>query len=412
MDPHRNLFYYYRGPSSQSSKDDKYDVQVENNVTKSFINILEILEKGENPNLRNWFLNRINLRTSPLIDFDFQTVSSESIPDAVITLEGRKIYIESKVRAELSSSQIKRHLSKLMKEDVLLIITNHNDANEQMRDVVDSRLRFVTWSQIHQACSKITADIKHDKKARFVFILMKEFIYYLEVVAMTDFTGLNNDDFDYFINKNQYYKAIIKNKMGALSEKIREKLPTDLKHFSEIKIGNIRDNDNSLWVAFRDANANGPTNQCNFTVDITSEYYGIRAVIRNGRVHEENTAVGIFYKNLTESPAKFIDLMKSIRPDYKMLIWERCPRDGKRIKPGGEVWKKVLELRLDYIQNTDDISYIKQVLERIKKPNSPGIHITREIKRGNELLLEPNILIDETISTMQILKPVLDFLER
>ena len=40
-DPHKNIFYYYRGPSRRQEEDIVYDTQVEDNTTKAFINCLE-----------------------------------------------------------------------------------------------------------------------------------------------------------------------------------------------------------------------------------------------------------------------------------------------------------------------------------------------------------------------------------
>lgn len=40
MDPHRNIFYYYSGGKKQEDQI-IYDQQLENNTTKTFVNVLE-----------------------------------------------------------------------------------------------------------------------------------------------------------------------------------------------------------------------------------------------------------------------------------------------------------------------------------------------------------------------------------
>jgi len=40
-DPHKNIFYYYRGPSSRENEEIVYDRQIEDNTTKALINCLE-----------------------------------------------------------------------------------------------------------------------------------------------------------------------------------------------------------------------------------------------------------------------------------------------------------------------------------------------------------------------------------
>ena len=47
-DPHQNIFYYYRGPSKRN-KDSLYDIQIEDNTTKSLINkgYISVINRGE-----------------------------------------------------------------------------------------------------------------------------------------------------------------------------------------------------------------------------------------------------------------------------------------------------------------------------------------------------------------------------
>jgi hypothetical protein len=43
-DPHKNIFYYYRGPSSRDDKDIIYDKQIEDNTTKALVNCFKSQE--------------------------------------------------------------------------------------------------------------------------------------------------------------------------------------------------------------------------------------------------------------------------------------------------------------------------------------------------------------------------------
>ena len=58
-DPHKNIFYYYRGPTKRD-EDIIYDKQVEDNTTKALINCLE----NSSNNLLKYFLSSFKLNFS------------------------------------------------------------------------------------------------------------------------------------------------------------------------------------------------------------------------------------------------------------------------------------------------------------------------------------------------------------
>ncbi len=57
FDPHKNIFYYYRGLSRRQDEDIIYDTQIEDNTTKAFINCLD----NSSDNLFKYFLDYFNL---------------------------------------------------------------------------------------------------------------------------------------------------------------------------------------------------------------------------------------------------------------------------------------------------------------------------------------------------------------
>ena len=58
-DPHQNIFFYYRGPSKHREVS-LYDFQIEDNTTKSLINVFEFCCQAGFEDLLNGFLKAVN----------------------------------------------------------------------------------------------------------------------------------------------------------------------------------------------------------------------------------------------------------------------------------------------------------------------------------------------------------------
>ena len=70
-DPHQNIFYYYRGPVKRKKKS-VYDIQIEDNTTKSFINLLEFCCVAKFEFLLKYFFMLIKVRSKPILSFRLQ----------------------------------------------------------------------------------------------------------------------------------------------------------------------------------------------------------------------------------------------------------------------------------------------------------------------------------------------------
>lgn len=416
-DPHQNIFFYYRGPSKQKEVS-LYDSQVEDNTTKSLINVLEFCCQSGFENLLNDFLKAINAPKPKRLaaTFKLQKGLVESRPDALIDLTDYSIHIESKVRARLDIDQIKSHLKGINSQDVLLVVTNEQYDEEELNMIKDDRLRYLGWAKLHLLCLKIVEPIRNDKKLIAIAQLIKQFVDYMEGVVMTAFSGFKDADFDFWIDPNRYYAPILKNKLKALAEIIKEKLPKKVKSkYSEIKLGNIKVKEGgSAWVAIKKPDASDNIfKQCNFTIEVSKSCLDINTVIRGGRTDQRSKPIGIFFDKVSNNPERFLQVIKSLKKEARIVIFKRLPvGKQKQIRRGNEKWDKFFDMRLCDITIKQDALYLCDVLKKAdKKPGAPGIHFRYSIDRGSKVLIDPEELKNEIISTITTFKPILAYLE-
>lgn len=415
-DPHQNIFFYYRGPSKDREVS-LYDFQVEDNTTKSLINILEFCCQAGFEDILNSFLKAVNAPKRPVASFRLQKGLDDSRTDALIDLADYNIHIESKVRAKLDIGQIKRHLTSINPQDILVVITNHRHDKEELSKVGDLRLRYLDWAEVHRICIRTVGAIRNDKKQIAIVQLIEQFIDYMEVVVMTEFNGFKNSDFDFWVDPNPYYVPILRKKLEALATIIKEKLPKDIgTEYSFIKPGNIArtgKDERFAWVAIkRPKDGKDIFNQCNFTIEVSKSCLDINTVIRNGRTHQLKTPIGVFFNKVSNSPERFLQVIGGVKKEARIVISKRLPKTGKRIMPGNEKWVKFFDMKLCDITSKQDALYVCEILKKAdKEPGAPGIHFRRSIDRGSKVLTEPEALETEIISTITEFKPILGYLE-
>ena len=413
-DPHQNIFYYYRGPSKKTV-DSLHDTQVEDNTTKALINLLEFTDRVDFDFLLNGFLKLINVPQKQITSFRLQKHEEKSRPDGVINFADSKVFIESKVAASLDLDQISRHLKSLGQNDFLIVITNNENHRDKIKGLNNPKIRYISWKDIHHNFLSIANEMRGNKRLVPIFELLKDFINYLEVIVMTEFSGFKDEDFDFWITLDKHYIPILKNKLESLATSIRKELPTELSRYSYVRVGNIsksKSDERSAWVVIKKPdNAKDILNQCNFTIQVTKGTLDINAVIRNGRSSEKWKPMGIFFNKLSSEPDRFLKIIKAINKEGKFIVSRRVPKAGPVIR-GNETWKSFFEISLQDIVKEDDVRYICQILRKADgKYSFPGVHVKYSIDKGDPILVNPAELKKEIISTIVALKPVLDFLE-
>ena len=393
-DPHKNIFYYYRGPSRRQEEDIVYDTQIEDNTTKAFINCLD---NSSNDLLRyfiDYFALDFKYKSKP--QFLLQVSKSKSRPDAQIKSATHSLYIESKIAASIDIRQLLNHKDELGANDILILISKDDFTN-------NIGITHLKWSEIYKCFSSYESK---NQKEKFI---IDEFKKYLEVIGLSDFIGFTNDDFDYFINMIDDYKPIVKNKLNQFSNKVYEELSDEIKSmYTDRYIGVFsKYPEGGAWFGIRkDQKSKDPFRHCNFTIEINDDSLQFNTVIRDGR-YNQKTPIGIFYRKIKNNYDDFINILKSLSDEYSLTISKRIPKSGKRIMPGNEKWVTLARLTLEIVSD-ETIDYLLMMLKKIE---FPGIHLGLSIKRGNEVLQKPEELIGIGKKVIEEEYKVLKFLE-
>ncbi len=212
MDITRNLFYWFRGPSGGG--DPASCRQLENNLTKSFISILEQCDRQL---VLGGLLKKLGLRPSKDVVFSLQrkpplagatkrnivlaitggegeqTAGRRRInagrPDGWICGSNWTILIESKIGAKITKSQLDAHAR----------------AAGWRRG--SYRLRSLTWSELHRMCKNALSRVpSRDKTTK---LLLEHWLPYLEYQNMAEFERLEPKDFDVFNLPDEERRAML-----------------------------------------------------------------------------------------------------------------------------------------------------------------------------------------------------------
>lgn len=409
MDPHRNIFYYYSG-SRKREDQIVYDRQLENNTTKTLINVFENSSPAVTAKFLEFILNKrqpqtqyhYGLQRKPFVSDEAQTKvllcispdkktskrdgSPGGIPDAwIYDFKGRIVVaVESKVQGSVSNSQIRGHLKSL----------NWKQS--------DAKVIHLNWTDIYAFLCRVC----NQSGKEFGNVFLQQGIKYLEYIGMDKFNGFKNEDFDYFIAPNSEYKPILKKKIERFTSLLKEKIHIK-QEYKEFQIGNLRSGgEHWAWVAIkRSNNRKDPFSQCNFTVEIKSEGLEVNVVFRNGRHTQVKKPIGYLYKKLENQFSEFMSILKRLGPGAYIELFERKSKQGGIPRQGNEAWHMAFHLQLGNVTN-EAIMHLQALMRDI---DFPGIHIGYKIKRGSSLLTDHKGLFDQINKCLVSLKPALDF---
>jgi len=390
--PYRNIFYYYRGPSSR--RDGQIDRQIEDNTTKALINTLENSEK----NLLVCFLSALNIATKgdERVYYDLQVAEDTSRPDAVIQVGKKSIFIESKVDSSLDGDQIERHIES-NKNGYLICITPREEDKEIVNKIKIGNAKFISWRDIYLLFRSWLDEAK-DENSGFI---VKEFLAYLEAINMAPFNGWEKRDFEAFLNieddPKREFRWRVREKFKQYLIELRDSVK-DLKIFEglEYKVGKIMSDSTVVWGVLCKPPIEYKVHNPHFNFWVNSDEFGMGINI------EGKNPTNRMMKKVYEEKERFLKILIELE-DYDFILMKRFNPTGL---PRAYTSIEAIKIRLgnEMISN-EDVEYI------IKKRSQYGlvqIYCRKRFKR-DEKILNSQSFLKESIKYMKKLQPFYEF---
>lgn len=448
FDPHHNIFYFYRGPTSIKSKKDLeynvFDIQLENNTTKAFINVLNLSSPEICRDLLQNFLNIEFDKDSLTFALQKQTIGEQkiqkrsnrilwvissknieiygehnnseanklnikeennkkSLPDAWIWDKNNVILMESKTNIKIDEDQLNRH-EKVLKEKVLR--------------------KYSLWEEIHTYFKDKLNDLNYFtsiNKDKDIF-LIEQFVKYLELINLSKFSGWQKEDFEFFFSFDENEKERLRNKLNKFINEIFE--DTKIANIIEKKrLGKLKEKSQNIWYQLDPKDKKFFINEgvpfLNFTIELYSDAFQVSIVfpvfpsieklkksidlkksqilrkfeeILGRKINEQQNRKKI--EEIVKSNGK---LVKNL-PNYKIRVF-----DHYFIMRGNRRWIPKAEMVIDPItfKNHQWFEFLEKLLA-LYHPNKnrdsnwgAGLHFLKEYPRGCEILLNPDELIKD-----------------
>lgn len=342
--PYRNIFYYYRGPSSK--KEGHFDKQLEDNTTKALINTLESSAKRLLMSLLK--KTEIDIRHLDRVTYDLQVDKESSRPDALIQIDNKyDILIESKVDSPLEEYQICKHLESLSNGYLICITPREGDKSVVQR-IKKANLRFISWKEVY-LCFKEQLEKTKDEKSKFI---IQEFLEYLEATNMAPFNGWNKKDFEAFLNieddPRKELRSRVKEKLKQYLLELQRLLKKEpLFEDLEPDVGNIAQDTLQVWGVLCKPPLETKIQRPHFHFIISSNEF-FMGVTTEGKIPARNLR-----NRINCERDRFLKILRKLRGGYYLTIQERV-----KVRPRYYDYSNVAEIYLRKDIALEDIDYI------------------------------------------------------
>ncbi len=389
--PYRNIFVYFRGASVNQTQVDR---QLEDNITKSLINLFEHSDK----NLIKDFLKNIGIIISPdNVIFDIQVANSESRPDALIRANECDIYIESKYGAPFDGDQLQNHIKNT--SGYILYISKKKYKEEIKQKYCDNNVIFLNWFEIADFIIK-ERDRNTYPKNTITNFLSKQFIDFMEELNMIPFNGWSNRDFESFLFTENENLRLAEDERKRVKEKLEQFL-TESKEIIDQKydfykgcklhIGNL--DKEHVWGAIKFSDES-LINQIHISVIMNA--YNLSIGIQIEGKNPSTKAIKIIKNN----KEKFLEILK------KLIHFHYVIRERYQIRVQNYNSRVVAQIVVDTKTTIDDVNYIIRKMEQYKLVE---LRIVR-IYDKHEVINKGQKYIEECVDSLVIVDEMIQFL--
>lgn len=366
IDPHQNLFFYYRGPTKNN--DSLFDTQLEDNATKSLINILEFSHKFKQYDIiRQLFsLFHIPYKEGELFQAQLQVAlkrigeNRTSRPDASIITSTGTYFIESKIQATLEDDQLFRHLQA---ESPLIVITKTKVENKL------SGVVYCTWSDIYFKLKPLCNQIQ----SPFKYILL-DYLTFMEVSLMIEgFTGFTGQDFEYFSAGIKEGRELLKKKVDQFGKEVLEILKS--KHpeeFTSYRLGRTGGQD-SVWFAF---GSDVEKVKCHYTIWASKEGITIGFFISKYFLKK-------FFKNIKNNQGKIHEILQKSFDLTKDEVFMKIDYVKYKSQTSIDFIQKIMEINLCKINKEEHLVSLFQPIHTELKKCGLVVHRTISYAKYN-----------------------------
>jgi hypothetical protein len=388
---HQNLFYYYRG-GNRNDKD--IQEQLENNVTKAFVNVLEKSSLNLQKKIIREIIHFPLSKNIDKINYTLQetTIGEERIkkirkrcilgisPEGVVDKnEGRKylksskpdawiwsndfvILIENKIQGNLDEAQLKKH-----------------------NELIDGDIQIKSWKKDIYPIFKKTEKEQLNSKDK---LLVQEFNEFLDMVGLTEFTGFEKKDLVRMYSEEEDEVDYVEKKFKKLGDIIAIKLSKKgLHHHGH------RSKPDDWWDYFvRDTKRSYYT-YAHFSIYTSDLFLGVKFHLQS---HTPDFT--IFKKKLRNEPDGFSELIKKLKKSkvsYEIELTDREHIGGYDTESGFcyTIYSK-------YLDNDKINLLIDLILNKVlPEKNKMWLSIRRDFNISEAEKLEDK-MVDEILETI------------